>query len=111
MPKSSPVALSSFELQDAGGADFLWSGDPIWWSGRAPILFPIVGKVRDDKILVDGKEYPMRQHGFARTSEFAVTHLEATECCLQLVASSETRIQYPFNFILDIRHAMQVLRC
>jgi hypothetical protein len=36
-------------LQDASGADFLWSGDPIWWSGRAPILFPIVGKVRDDK--------------------------------------------------------------
>jgi galactose mutarotase-like enzyme len=93
-------------LQDARGVDFLWNGDPNWWGGRAPILFPIVGKVRDDKIVVDGAEYPMRQHGFARTSEFTVAHLEATECCLQLEASRDTRAQYPFNFILDIRHAI-----
>jgi galactose mutarotase-like enzyme len=93
-------------LQDARGADFLWNGDPTWWSGHAPILFPIVGKVRNDKIVVDGTEYPMRQHGFARRSEFTVTLADATECRLRLEASSETRAQYPFNFMLDIRHAI-----
>jgi galactose mutarotase-like enzyme len=93
-------------LQDRRGTDFLWDGDPTWWSGRAPFLFPIVGKAPKDKIVVDGREYPMRQHGFARTSEFTVTRADETECCLRLAASSETRAQYPFNFVLDVRHAI-----
>jgi hypothetical protein len=57
---------------------FLWNGDPTWLNGRAPILFPIVGKVGNDKIVVDGKGY---QHGFARTSEFTVTRADETEFC------------------------------
>jgi galactose mutarotase-like enzyme len=93
-------------LQDSRGTDFLWNGDPAWWSGRAPILFPIVGKVPNDTIVVDGREYRMHQHGFARTSEFTVTRADQTECCLRLEASSETRAQYPFNFVLDIRYAI-----
>jgi galactose mutarotase-like enzyme len=75
-------------------------------SGRAPFLFPIVGKAPKDTIVVDGREYPMRQHGFARTSEFTVTRAAQTECCLRLEASRETRAQYPFDFVLDIRHAI-----
>jgi galactose mutarotase-like enzyme len=93
-------------LQDSCGTDFLWNGDPTWWSGHAPILFPIVGKVPKDVIMVDGREYPMRQHGFARTSEFTVTGADETECCLRLEASNETRAQYPFNFVLEVRHAV-----
>jgi galactose mutarotase-like enzyme len=93
-------------LQDPRGTDFLWNGDPHWWSGHAPLLFPIVGKVPNDAIIVDGKEYPMRQHGFARTSEFTVTSADETECRLRLGASSGTRAQYPFNFVLDVRHAV-----
>jgi galactose mutarotase-like enzyme len=93
-------------LQDSRGTDFLWNGDPHWWSGHGPLLFPIVGKVPNDSIIVNGKEYPMRQHGFARTSEFNVTSANETECRLRLEASSETRAQYPFNFFLDVRHAI-----
>jgi galactose mutarotase-like enzyme len=93
-------------LKDSRGADFLWNGDPHWWSGHAPLLFPIVGKVPNDAIIVNGKEYPMRQHGFARTSEFTVSSANETECRLRLEASSETRAQYPFNFVLDVRHAV-----
>jgi galactose mutarotase-like enzyme len=93
-------------LQDSRGTDFLWNGDPAWWTGRAPILFPIVGKVPNDTIVVDGREYPMRQHGFARASEFTVFRADETECGLRLEASSKTRAQYPFNFLLDVRHAL-----
>src|SRR5271165_6366181 len=93
-------------LQDSRGTDLLWSGDPSWWGGRSPILFPIVGRVANDVIVVDGREYTMRQHGFARTSGFTVTRSNEVECCLRLEASSETRLHYPFNFILDIRHAI-----
>jgi D-hexose-6-phosphate mutarotase len=98
-------------LQDSRGTDFLWNGDPAWWTGRAPILFPIVGKVPNDTIVVDGREYPMRQHGFARASEFTVFRADETECGLRLEASSKTRAHYPFNFLLDVRHALGGLRC
>jgi galactose mutarotase-like enzyme len=93
-------------LQDTGGADFLWNGDPNWWDGCAPLLFPIVGKVPNDTIVVDGKEYPMRQHGFARASEFTVARADDTECFLRLEASSQTREHYPFDFILEVRHVI-----
>jgi galactose mutarotase-like enzyme len=95
-----------FRLQDCRGTDFLWDGDPTWWSGHAPFLFPIVGKAPRDTVVVDGREYPMRQHGFARTSEFAVMRADETVCCLRLEASIETLAQYPFNFVLDIRYAI-----
>jgi galactose mutarotase-like enzyme len=94
-------------LQDSSGRDFLWNGDATWWNGRAPLLFPIVGKVPNDKIRVDGKEYTMRQHGFARTSHFVLTSADAAECCFSLHSSKETRAQFPFDFELDILYAIR----
>ena len=52
------------------GREYLWQGDPAYWGRRAPILFPIVGKVAGDLLRVDGQSYPMKQHGFARDAEF-----------------------------------------
>ncbi len=66
----SPLGAEFVALRDAGGRDFLWDGDPAFWKGRAPLLFPIVGKVPDDLLLIDGKITPMRQHGLARISTF-----------------------------------------
>ena len=60
------------ELQSLSkdGKEYLWHGDPKYWGRRSPILFPMVGKVYGGVFRVDGKEYPMGQHGFARDSEF-----------------------------------------
>ncbi|WP_417308549.1 hypothetical protein [Devosia sp.] len=55
-------------IRDADGGEWLWNGDPAWWSGRAPLLFPLVGRSPDDTVSIAGKSYPMKQHGFARTS-------------------------------------------
>ncbi len=52
------------------GREYLWQGDPAYWGRRAPILFPIVGKVAGDLLRVDGQSYPMKQHGFARDADF-----------------------------------------
>ena len=66
------VANHGAELQSVqlGGHEFLWQGDPAYWGRRAPILFPIVGKVADDTLRIDGHEYTMKQHGFARDTVF-----------------------------------------
>ena len=56
----------------AGGTEYLWSGDPAYWSSRAPILFPYVGRLTDDTYTCDGRAYQMTRHGFARRTEFSV---------------------------------------
>ena len=55
-----------------GGREYLWSADPAYWNRHAPILFPAVGKPFNNELHVDGKAYPMKQHGYARDSEFEV---------------------------------------
>ena len=56
----------------ADGTEYLWNGDPAYWTGRAPILFPYVGRLTNDRYTYDGKEYEMTRHGFAKRSEFTV---------------------------------------
>ncbi|MBP5547332.1 MAG: aldose 1-epimerase family protein [Bacteroidales bacterium] len=55
-----------------GGREYLWTGDAAFWNRHAPILFPAVGKPYNNELHVDGKVYPMKQHGYARDSEFKV---------------------------------------
>ena len=59
--------------RDEADREYIWSGDPAYWPGRNPLLFPIVGGLKDGKIYVKGKEVSMERHGFARRREFAVT--------------------------------------
>ena len=57
-------------LRDSGGAEYIWSGDPAFWSGRNPILFPIVGALRNGRVDIGGKSCEMARHGFARNMDF-----------------------------------------
>ena len=54
----------------SGGREYMWCGDPQYWGRKAPILFPIVGRLADDTLRINGKDYIMKQHGFARDAEF-----------------------------------------
>lgn len=88
------------------GADWLWNGDAAFWTGRSPVLFPIVGKAPDDTLLIDGRSYPMAQHGFARRREFSLDTATATACRYVLETSEETRAAYPFDFRLAVEHSL-----
>ena len=103
----SPLGAELVALRDAAGRDFLWDGDPAFWKGRAPLLFPIVGKVPDDQLLVAGTTYPMRQHGLARISTFDLVASDASSCIFRLDASAASREIYPFEFRLDVRTALE----
>ncbi len=63
----SPLGAELQSVTDDRGDDWLWDGDPRWWTGRAPILFPTVG-VSSDGARFGGKTYPLGKHGFARGS-------------------------------------------
>lgn len=100
----SATGAELMRLQDGTGADLLWDGDPAVWTGRSPLLFPIVGEVRDNRFTLAGKSYEMGRHGFARTSTFALVRSDAASCTWRLESSEATRRQYPFEFRLDVTY-------
>jgi galactose mutarotase-like enzyme len=100
---SHGAELSS--LRDRAGRELLWQGGDAW-PRRAPILFPIVGRMPGDELVHDGRSYPIGQHGFARDSDFAVESLGSSECVFTLVDTAETRSHFPFPFRLDVNFSV-----
>jgi galactose mutarotase-like enzyme len=102
----SSLGAEMQSLRSSDGRDWLWSGDAAFWTGRSPILFPIVGKAPGNRLTIDGKSYEMNQHGFARRSEFALAEATDNLCRYELAASETTRAVYPFDFLLSLTHAL-----
>jgi galactose mutarotase-like enzyme len=88
-------------LIDARGHQFIWQAGPAW-PRHAPVLFPVVGKLRNDVLHWRGKTYPMKQHGFARDLRFTWSQNLPHSCSLSLQDSEVTHAQYPFAFALDV---------
>jgi len=88
------------------GTEFLWNGDPAVWNGRAPILFPICGGLKDDKYIYNGKEYTLQKHGFAKEKTFCIAHHEDTRAELTFSADEETKKNYPFDFVFHAEFAL-----
>lgn len=80
------------------GIEYLWQGDEKYWSGRAPNMFPICGRLWDKKYTYLGKEYTMPNHGIARGSELTLKEKKNDEITLSLLSNEETRKSYPFDF-------------
>lgn len=97
-----PLGAELSSLTDAGGRELMTDADPAFWSGRAPILFPVVGKPAGETIRVDGRAYPMKQHGFARRMEFALVARLTDLAIFALTDSPATRAVYPFAFRLEV---------
>lgn len=93
-------------LRTASGDDLLWNGDAAFWTGRAPVLFPIVGRAVEDTVAVGEHSAHMPQHGFARRNVFTLETSNAHSCCHVLRDTSETRAAYPFAFALRITHRL-----
>ena len=86
--------------------EFLWNGNPEYWKYHAPILFPIIGKVKDGKYRVDGKTYELPQHGLARTSKFEFVNQTENSISFELKYSEETLKVYPYKFSLTIIYTL-----
>ena len=98
-----PMGAELCSLTDAAGRQYQWSGDAAWWTGQAPILFPIVGALNAGRYRLDGKEYALEKHGFARRSLFRCDEHDPFEWArFVLEDSGATREVYPFAFRLDL---------
>lgn len=96
--------LQSIKAND--GCEYLYQGNPEFWSGRAPIMFPICGRFYGGKYTYLGKEYEMGSHGFARHSEFSPSRSSDSAITLTLVENEETKKSYPFSFRFDVTFSL-----
>ena len=86
--------------------NYLWHGDSKFWGRRAPVLFPIVGRLKNDKYQYNGQEYKMTQHGFARDKEFKLVEQSQNHLVYALEESKDTLEKYPFKFRLQIKYTI-----
>ena len=76
--------------------NWIWSGES--WKRHAPVLFPIVGRLKGDCYALDGKTYELSQHGFARDAEFAIIESDAGSITFKMSSSDQTSAKYPYQF-------------
>lgn len=91
---------------DRSGREYLWQADPRYWKRHSPILFPIVGSVRDGHFTIDGRQYSMSQHGFARDSDFTPLGSTGDEAWYELTSSDTTLAAYPYKFRLQVGYRL-----
>lgn len=96
----SPMGAEIQSVKYAG-KERIWQGDPAFWTGHAPILFPVCGSLKDKKYSYNGKEYSIGQHGFARRKMFEPTFVRKTKAVFALKSDEETKAVYPFDFTLE----------
>ncbi len=89
------------------GTEYIWNGDPVWWTGSAPVLFPIVGRLKNSEYIYEGKTYSLPQHGMARTSQFSVSQTNREEAVFTLESCENSRKMYPFDFTLIVTFRME----
>jgi galactose mutarotase-like enzyme len=88
------------------GYEFMWQADEDYWGRHAPVLFPIVGRLKNNQYKYEGKTYDMTQHGFARDSEFAIEEVTANSAVFSLEDSEDTLKIYPFKFKLYVKYLL-----
>src|SRR5882724_13103859 len=86
--------------------EYLWNGDPAFWGKKSPVLFPIVGTLKNDTYFFNDKEYHLSRHGFAREMEFTVSRKETGSVTFTLLSSEETLLKFPFRFRFDISYTI-----
>ncbi len=94
-------------IQDVDGVEYLWQGDKEYWSGQAPVLFPICGSIRNDQAkLKNGKTISMPRHGIVRKKEFTLVSRTKDTIIFGIESTSESYAQYPYEFLLYTQYTL-----
>lgn len=107
------VAISTIgaELQSIynklNSQEYLWNADPDYWAKKSPVLFPIVGGLKNNQYHFNGKTYVLNRHGFARENEFEVIQVSNKIVQFILSSSDKTKAIYPFDFKLTIEYRIE----
>lgn len=89
------------------GSELMWSADPKFWGKTSPILFPMIGTLKNGAAEINGTEYRISKHGFARDLEFTAESVSATSVLFTLSHNEYTKKMYPFDFKFSIRYTLK----
>lgn len=107
---SVSIAETGAELKSlrehATGLEYIWQSDPTWWNGAAPILFPIIGGLKDDACYINGTQYSIPSHGFVRKKEWNFVGSTGTSACFETTSDAETKAMYPWDFSLKVTYTL-----
>ncbi|WP_343697714.1 aldose 1-epimerase family protein [Flavobacterium sp.] len=96
-----------FSLKDNQNKEYIWEGNPDFWGKHSPVLFPIVGTLKNNIYTIDGKEYQLPRHGFARDMEFQLVEKTGNSAVFSLESNAETLKKYPFEFELQLIYTIE----
>lgn len=103
---SMGAELKSLKRVDTG-TEYMWEGNPAFWKRTSPVLFPLVGGLKNGEYLHDGRRYPMGQHGFARDRQFQLKSQTNREIWFTLGSDEESLQEYPYEFLLELGYELQ----
>ena len=100
--KEMGAELNSFKSKKTG-IEYIWCGNTDIWYGQSPILFPIIGRLLDDKYMLDGKEYTMPKHGIVRKKPFELVENNGDSLVFVQKYDDESLKMYPYKFELKVK--------
>jgi galactose mutarotase-like enzyme len=86
--------------------EYMWNGDPAFWNRHSPLLFPIVGTLRDNTYFYKDRSYTLPRHGFARDREFAVESKGEDRITFLMLSDEATKVVFPFDFVLRVSYRL-----
>ncbi len=86
--------------------NYIWNIDETYWNKTSPVLFPVVGRLKNDSYLFNGKTYQLPRHGFARNMEFSFDKKSDSQVIFELNETEETKVIYPFTFKLLLAYTL-----
>ncbi len=102
--------LQSF-FDKTSGLEIMWEGDPKVWGKKSPVLFPIVGTLKDNTFFYNNQSYPLTRHGFARDMQFSAQKPNSNTIQLTLFSNADTLKIYPFEFEFSLNYTIEENTC
>lgn len=94
-------------IKNKAGIEYMWQAGKDVWARHAPVLFPIVGRLKDNAYTFNDTQYGLSQHGFARDRAFELIEHNERACIFQLVSDNESKKDYPFGFVLQVHYRVE----
>lgn len=106
---SARIISKGAELKSltVNGRELMWRADPAFWGKTSPLLFPMIGTLKDGKTVINGEEFKISKHGFARDLELVPESVSATSALFSLEQSDYTRAMFPFDFCFTVRYTLK----
>lgn len=103
----NPFGAELISLKNNNNREYIWEGNPTYWGKHSPILFPIVGTLKNNSFYHKGTEYQLSRHGFAREMTFNLIEKTENKAIFSIQSNEDTLKKYPFDFELQLIYSIE----